>query len=183
MNARFLFVFLLAAALLVPAAGVAGEKPASPWLHVQVLEGGEDGARVNVNVPLSLAAVALKIADREDIRTGKVFLEGTEVTVPDLRAMWRELRTAGDAEFVTAREDDQSVRIFRKGDHVFVHVDGDEGETVRIQVPVSMVDALLSGENENELDLRAAIEELRGMTSGELVRVEDGEDTVRIWVE
>ena len=53
---------------------------------------------------------------------------------------------------------------------------------VHIRVPVALVDALLSGP-EDELDLQAALTELENMGRDEIVRVDDGRDTVRIWID
>jgi plasmid stabilization system protein ParE len=56
-----------------------------------------------------------------------------------------------------------------------------DGEQVRVEVPVSLVDALLSGEGE-EANIQAAIAELR-KRRGDIVRVHDEDSKVRIWID
>ena len=78
-----------------------------------------------------------------------------------------------------------SAHIYREGEFVFVKVDEKDGdENVQIRMPVTVMSALLSGEGE-QLDLQAAMASLTslGGSSGELVRVEDGGDVVRIWID
>ena len=102
--------------------------------------------------------------------------------VSDLRKMWTELRDAGDAEFVSIEEEDKTVTVRRVGDRIEVRVDEPEdGEQVRVDVPVALVDALLSGEGE-EVDIAAAMAEL-GKMRGEIVTVTDKDDTVRVWID
>ena len=97
--------------------------------------------------------------------------------------MWRELKSAGDAEFVTVEGKDENVKIYRKGDRVFVDVDDhSEDQTVRIEMPVTVVDALLGGEDDR-LDLRAAVAQLKDLGTGDIVRVEGGDEHVRIWID
>jgi hypothetical protein len=54
-------------------------------------------------------------------------------------------------------------------------------EQVRVEVPVSLVDALLSGE-EDEANIEAAILELR-KRRGDVVRVQDDDSHVRVWID
>ena len=104
------------------------------------------------------------------------------MSVPDLRKAWNELKNTGDAEFVTVEEEDQKVRIARAGNLVLIHVDKPGGrESVRVEVPVEVVDALFSGQGE-ELNLRAAFGELQ-KRRGDIVRVKDDDSTVRIWID
>ena len=56
-----------------------------------------------------------------------------------------------------------------------------DGETVRIRVPIRVVDALFSGEGD-ELNLRDALEELKD-ERGEIVHVEGPDEDVRIWID
>lgn len=188
MTQRILAISLLALALMLPSVSDAGNRDRakksgdSPWIHVEVLEAGGEGAKVKVNVPLSLAKIALDMAPNDILSESHIRLEDCDWTVADIRTMWNELRDAGEAEFVTVEDGDETVRVFRKGDRLFVNVDGSHDESVRVEVPMSLVDALLSGD-EDELDLEAALAELQNMDSGEIVRVEDGEDLVRVWID
>lgn len=179
MKSRILSIAFLSLALALPAATFASD---GPWLHVEVNENGGDGAKVKVNVPLSLASIALEMAPEDVFSERHLRLDDTDLTVDQIRRLWAELRDAGDADFVTVEDHGETVRVFRKMDRLFVHVDGKYDEQVRVEVPVALVDALLSGP-EDELNLKAALEELQKMTDGEIVRVEDGRDLVRVWVE
>ena len=107
--------------------------------------------------------------------------------------------------------EDENVRVQRKGDVVMVYVDNKHGghktatakaaataekpkaeaekvepksfrgEEVRVEVPVSLVDALLSGEGEN-VNIQAALAEVQ-KRRGDLVRVHDTDADVRIWID
>ena len=209
MKKTTLLTTVLALVLIAPAAVLArDDKDAAasgPWIHVEVREANADQAIVNVNVPFALADAALESFNdqigthiqfgrhghREHVESGE-HAEGVspgdslghpELSVADLRRMWKAMRDAGEAEFVTVKEGDESVRIRREGDLVRVDVDGKkDGEKVRIRVPVTVLDALLSGEGD-ELNVRAAVNELKTMKNGEVVRVEDGGDLVRVWID
>ena len=60
-------------------------------------------------------------------------------------------------------------------------VQGEGAEEVRIEVPVSLVDAILSGEGE-EINLKAAIAELQNQR-GNIVTVREKDTSVRIWID
>lgn len=157
-------------------ADAAGE---ASWIHVRVDEA--DGAQVSLNLPMSLVDVALDAAGEDAFDEDDLRLEG-DVEIDDLRRMWRELRDAGDAEFVDVRDGDEHVRVFRRGDRVFVHVDEDDREKVRIEMPAAIVDALLGTEGDR-LDVEAAARELARVGDREMVRIDDEGTTVRIWVD
>lgn len=155
----------------------------TPWIHVEVNEAGADESSVKVNLPLSLVKVALEAAPERLIDEGRVrFVEG-DFKVADLRRLWRGLRDSGEAELASVDSDDEHVRIRREGDLVLVTVeDRREGaQEVRVEVPVDVIDALLSGDGE-ELNVLAAVDRLQGRR-GELVRVADGETKVRVWID
>lgn len=185
---RALTVGVTGAALLIAVTAVAAPRTGqdAPWLHIRVVEHGDSGSRVNVNLPLSLVEVALDLAEAEIAREGHFHMHHSDVEVADLRRAWSELRDAGDAEFVTVEEDDEHVRISRQGDRVLIEIRDarteDLEETGRIEVPVSVVDVLLEGEG-NELNLRGALQELVRTQRGDLVRIEDRDASVRIWIE
>ena len=79
----------------------------------------------------------------------------------------------GDAD-----EDDAE---HRDGDHEHAEHDRDAIGEVQIRVPVSVVDALLSGTGET-LDVRAAIQELSSLR-GEMVQVIQPEARIRVWID
>jgi hypothetical protein len=61
-------------------------------------------------------------------------------------------------------------------------VEEEKNEKVDVRVPFAVVDALLSG-NEDELDIQAAINALVQEGEGELVTVTSDDENVRIWVD
>ena len=188
MTNRALVPAFLVAGLLVFAVGVvaAQDTGPQPWLHVQVT-GEDDGAEnVAVNVPLSAAEPLLALVPHRILSDGQLSLAGREVpvNVGAMRDLWRALMAVGDTEFVAVDGDDETVRIARVGDQITVQVeDRDEegGETVDIQLPIVVVDALFSG-NGDALNVRAAVERL-GELRGDIVRVSEDERQVRIWID
>ena len=155
-----------------------------PWIHIEVMEAGQKEAKVKVNLPIKLARTALQMAPDDVMDDGHIRIDDNDISVSDMRKMWKEVREAGDAEFVTVQEKDSTVKVSRKGSKLYVHVDERRGnrDQVRVEVPVSLVDALLSGSDET-LNVDAAVAELERMGPGEVVHVVDGEDSVRIWIE
>jgi hypothetical protein len=173
-------------ALLGPALMLTGALQAAEpsWLHVQVTESGAKESKVSVNLPLALLDVAFDMAPDEAIKGGRVKLGTGDVKLADLRRMWVELKKAGDTEFVTVEEKDESVRVERKGARVQVRVADRKTGVVKVSVdvPMSVVDALLQGEGDS-LDLRAALAELKRTSSGEFINVNDGDSRVRVWID
>jgi hypothetical protein len=179
---RRLFSLVAVAVLLCTAAMPVAAQQARPWIHVNVTE-GDDGTNVRVNLPLSVIGVALEVAPDKVFEKGKLKLKNADVSVADLRKLWTELRSAGDASLVEVDGKDGTVRIVREADLVIIKVDqAKEKETqVRIEVPVKVVDALLEGEGE-DLNLQAAIAQLQDQR-GDIVRVVDGDTNIRIWID
>lgn len=174
---------LAAAALAAPSGSSLWAQTRTPWIHVRVEEPKKD-SKVSVNVPLAVAEAALALAPRNVVADGQIHLggKGRHLSVADLRRMWKELRTTGDAELVSIEDKTETVKITRLGEHVRVRVDNpSETETVDIEVPVTAVDALFSGEGES-LDLRAALAVMQ-KHRGEVIKVEDGDSKVRIWID
>ena len=129
--------------------------------------------------------IALEAAPDEFVSDGNIHLDHVDedLDIEDMRRMWNELRDVGDAEFVSVEGDDETVSVRRVGDKVHVDVDDhDDGDQVRVEVPVSVVDALFSGSDGDSLDIEKALEELRSQR-GDIVRVEDGETKVRVWID
>ncbi|MGQ0721320.1 MAG: hypothetical protein ACT4PE_07065 [Candidatus Eiseniibacteriota bacterium] len=154
------------------------------WIHVTV--DGEDGERVRVNVPLSLIETVLPLIEDDDFRHGKIRLDDTDLDRDEVLAMLRAVDQAEDGEYVTVDDGDEHVRVAKQGKMLTVKVeDLSEGgkEHVDIQVPVAVLHALVSGD-EDELDVVAAIEALGKHSDGDLVTVNDDDGTVvRIWID
>ena len=179
MTGRFLCTATLAACLSLSAPLCA---QTSSWLHVQVNDGGEKASTVNVNLPLSVAKAALGMVPRQFTDKAVEKLNEHDVSIADIRKLWAEIRNAGNAEFVTVQKADETVRVAREDDWVRVRVEktGEKSESVKVDIPIGVVDALLSGDGES-FNLLAAINELEGNT-GDIVNVEDGDETVRVWI-
>jgi hypothetical protein len=163
---------------------VAPAAAAERWLHVHVVEDGGSGDTVRVNLPFSMIESVLPMVQAEHFSEGKLRLADEDFEGVDLRAMWKALRQAGDVDFVTVDGTDGHVRVSRAGPYLLATVDGrgEDRETVRVRVPVAVVDALFSG-NSDEIDLVAALHVLADQGDGELIRVEDGDSRVRVWID
>ena len=181
---------VLAASVAAPAAAqTAAAGTGTPWLHVRVEE-PQKKSRVHVNLPMGVVEAALKAAPATLEEHGRVHLGHghhghKSMQVSDLRRMWTELRATGDAKLVTVESEDETVDVSRKGDLVTIHVN-DTGkskgrEEIRVELPVAVVDAFLSGEGES-LNLVAGIAALR-QRRGDIVRVTGDDETVRIWID
>ena len=158
----------------------------TPWIHVEVDENEADDSHVKVNLPLSLVQIALEAAPDKIVDDGRLHLHNldNDLDVEDLRRMWQELRSAPDSELVSVEDKDGRGRVSvrRQGDQILVEADDDDDKgAVRVQVPVNAVDALFSDEGQ-ELNLKGAIEELKTLR-GDIVRVDDGDTKVRIWID
>lgn len=180
-----MFRRLLISVLLI--AGLAAAALASPsdyYLHVRVVEEGPDGESVRVNIPIQLAGKILPLIESDDFKGGKVRLDRGDMDAARLREIWSAVREAPDGEFVTVESRHENVRVARSGGYLLVRVDEHDGdrEQVDIKVPVTVVDALLSGTGE-ELNVVAALEALSAHGGGDLVSVTSDDSQVRIWVD
>ena len=172
---------LIGIACLTLALGAAAQ---DPWIHVSVDGHGPDAETVRVNVPLRLVTSVLPMVEDEALRNGRLHLDHHDMDGIDLPGLLRELRNAPEAEFVTVRNADESVRVAKEGDRFVIRVEehGERPENVRVTVPLQVLDALLEGSDGEELDLIAALKAL-GEFDGDLVTVEGSDQTVRIWID
>lgn len=176
---RTLFLSFLALSF-----GAAPLRAQTPWIHIEVDENEADASHVKVNLPLSVVEIALQAAPEKIVNDGRIRMHhiDEDIDVDDLRRMWNELRSAPDSELVTVEKKDETVSIRRQGDRILIDVDDRaDRDTAHIQVPVTVVDALFSGEGQ-ELNVKEAISQLKSLR-GDIVRVDDGETKVRIWID
>jgi len=179
-------------ALSVLPAATAAAQTGTVWLHVRVEE-VKQASKVSVNLPMAVVEAVLKASPEIIEKHGKIHIgDHHGMKMADLRKVWKELAAVGDAELVTVESEDENVKVMRKGDLVQVFVDNKAkpgkdgkaakgGEEVRVEVPVSLVDAFLSGEGE-EGNFEAAVAELQ-KRRGDIVRVKDDDSNVRIWID
>jgi hypothetical protein len=180
----------LVALSVLPVAQAAAQT-GTAWLHVRVEE-AKQASKVAVNLPMAVVEAVLKASPEMIEKHGKIHLgEEHGMKMADLRKAWKALAEVGDAELVTVESEDENVKVMRKGDLVQVFVDKKagtgkdgkptKGEEVRVEVPVSLVDAFLSGEGE-EGNIQAAVAELQ-KRRGDIVRVKDDDTNVRVWID
>ena len=174
----------LLAAVLALTFGAMPLQAQTPWIHIEVDENEADASHVKVNLPLSVVQIALSAAPEKILDDGKIRIHhiDEDFDVEDLRRMWNELRSAPESEWVSVEKKGEKVSIRREADQILVEVDDrKDAGTVRVQVPLRVVDALFSGEGQ-ELNLKEAISELESLR-GDIVRVDDGDTKVRVWID
>lgn len=155
------------------------------WLHVRVENADHKGELVRVNLPLSLAEKVLPAIHNGRLHDGKISINRPEVNGVDLRAVLEAVRSSRDGEFVTVESPENDVRVAKQAGYLIVEVRENRKNTkpqVEVRVPLTVVDALLSGPG-NELDLVAALRALSAHGDTELVRVKDDHSTVRVWLD
>jgi len=183
MTRRFYMLSAVTVLLSLSALPVAAQE-VKPWIHVHVTEGGDSAKNIRVNLPLSVLGVALEVAPEKIVEKGRLKLENADISIADIRRLWKELRGAGNVEFVNVVDGDQHVSILREAEIVLIRVTDLKNEKeskVRVEIPIGVVDALFSGEGE-ELNIAAVIERLQN-ERGDIVRVQDGDKNVRIWID
>lgn len=151
------------------------------WLHVRVEEAG-NGESVRINVPLALVETVLPLVKSEDFQQGTVRIDSGEFTVAELREIWEVVKAQGTYEFAAIDSRTSKVRVALEEDSLVVRSIEDSDKEVFVTLPTGVVDALLSGGG-NTLDVRAAVAALSAAGHGELVRIQDGESSVRVWID
>ena len=157
----------------------------NPWLHVEVKESKDDPETVKVNLPFSMVDVALKIAQDKKLtkfNDGKLPLNSSELSIPDIKKLWTEFKKAGNADFVTVEKKSESVKISRDGNYLLIKISEQKQQKVDVRVPIDVVDALLSAPGE-ELDIKAALVAMQQKGSGEILSVIEKDTTIKIWVD
>jgi hypothetical protein len=151
------------------------------WLHVRVEEAGK-GESVRINVPLALVETVLPLVKADDFERGTLKIDSGEFTVVELREVWEVVKAEGSYEFAAIDSRTTQVRVALEEDYLVVRSLGDSEKEVLVTIPIRVVDALLSSGG-NELDVRAAVAALSAAGHGELVRVKDGDTSVRVWID
>ena len=177
MKHKTLFAFALLALVL------AGAAAADPWIHIKV-ENQHDEELVTVNLPFSMLHAAVAMIPADVKADGRVAIDDLDMDWNELMNLWGEIKNAPEATFVTVETRDESVVVKKEGDFIKIRTteSTDYGADVDVKLPLTVVDALLSG-SEGAFDFTAAIEALAAYGPGELVSVRDGDETVRVWID
>ncbi|HYG63603.1 MAG TPA: hypothetical protein VEL74_13560 [Thermoanaerobaculia bacterium] len=186
MNGKKILAAALVAGALAAVPAFAVKKTVEPeelWLHVKV-HAAEGDERTTINLPLSLVQGFIALVPDTARGSAKIRVNDREVSVPELRTMWRGLRHKADTTWMTTDSRDGKMRIAKRGGYLYIQAEDRTGgnEQAEIRIPATVVDALLSGKDD-ELELGAAISALARHGEGELVAVNSENETVRIWVD
>jgi len=167
--------------ILVSAAPAAADQ----WLHVRVQEQGEEGASVEVNLPVNLVHKAVPLVEKSTSR-GRIEIADQDFDAKDLKELLRELDRSPDGEYVRVQDKGDHVRVAKQGNFMLVKVEEQDGKQAKVdaRIPMRVIQALASGDND-ELNIGAALQALAETADGELITVVDdnGETHVRIWVD
>lgn len=163
---------------------VSSASMAERWFHVRVVEEGDNGTKINVNLPLSLIESVLGMIPEELNEEMQVELNESGFEVNELRDLWKQVRDSADATYVTVEGDDETVRVRKEGQYLIAETTElrERGARVDVRFPLEVVDALFSGP-EGQIDLGAAVRALAEHGDGDMVTVNDGDTTVRVWVD
>jgi hypothetical protein len=147
---------------------------------VDVREGGPNGSRIMVPVPLVLAQAALALAPLaapdHAMRVPHEALEHMGLA----REVLDALAAAPDGEFVRVEERDELVVVAKEGRFFKVHVTGPH-QNVSVNVPLHLALSALPGPD-GRIRTAALAGALSGVRFTDLVDVQDGNDHVRVWV-
>ena len=168
----------LAAVLAVPIALLATVASLGVVV-VDVQEGGPDGHRIMIPVPLVFAQAALAAAPivaEEELRLPDEALEHIGIA----REILEALAAAPDGVLVHVQEPDEEVIIRKEGDKLVIRVHGKK-EEVSVNVPLSLARSALP-DSRGRISTMAMAGSLGGVRFTDLVEVHDGNDHVRIWV-
>ena len=151
------------------------------WLNVHVTE-AEEGANVEVHLPLQLVLAVINSVDVDNFHAGKVDLEISDADI-DWPQVLAAVKEAPDGEFVKVDAKDARVRVSKSAGTLYVHVEeNEENAIVDVTLPMAVIDGLAIDEN-NQIDIAALLSTFDQLPDGDLVTVTSDEATVRVWVE
>ena len=185
MPVRRLWILALTTVGMLTVLPVLAAQDAQSWLHVRVADPEDAASDFALNVPVSAVAAVLSM-----IPTG-ILTDDGQLTVAErhglsvsgLRRMWGEFQGVDDTEFISMQHGTETVRIGRAGSLVELRVENetDGAEDVRLDMPVVVVNALLSGDGDT-LDVSAALDELSEL-QGDVVRMTSPRQNIRVWID
>ena len=176
-NRVTLLVFALIALFTFSAQAASKE-----WLHIHVDETKNGTEKVRINIPISLIEVMVPLIEEEAIKDGKININDRDINTAELKKLWAAVKEEGDAEYVTVEKKGENVRIFTQGKFLLVQSTKDSEGKVNIRIPLAIVDAMLSGP-ENQLNLSAAVKALKDSGVRELISVDSDDTKLLVWID
>lgn len=152
----------------------------SRWLHIRVKEAGKV-EEMKLNIPLSLVETVLPLLEDKLVQ-GKVHLEERGFSVIDVKKVWNSLREKSDHLLADVEVSDGRLRVFIKGEFLYVRSEEDAAGQVNVSIPNAVVDGLLSGEGE-EVNILAGLQALTELGDQKIVSLQIDETTVRVWID
>ncbi len=149
------------------------------WLHVRV---NDDGEKVSLNLPITLIDAVLSNLDVDEFHDGILQIEDQEFDREMIQAVYDAAVASDDGEFVSIEDGDESVHVLKKGDEIVVNIE-DHHDTIKVRIPLKVVEALLSNTKGNQLNIAAALRELSESDDNTLVTVDGEDETIRVWVD
>ena len=102
---------LVVASFLALSLAALADQPAigQRWLHVRVVNTGEDAENVRVNVPLDVALKILPAIKSRELNEGRLRLNEARINGVDVRSILEAVGALSDGEFVTIQSNDETV--------------------------------------------------------------------------
>ena len=115
-------------------------------------------------------------------RSHGVRWENQEWTLEELRELWNAVKQERGYDLATFGNRDSEVRLFLDEKYLRVESEDSSRDRVTARIPISVVDALLSGSGER-LDLSAGLDALKQIGNDELISVEAERGSVQVWID
>jgi len=177
---------IVAAVLLLPALTPAAASANGRWLHVQVVDGGDETS-VNINVPVSMARSLLDLAREEGNSHGGIRFDNSDEDRTRWRRVMEELDRSPEGTDVRVPDEDGEDEIWasRRGRSLQLRIEergaGSDGDRTLIRVPMALARLGLEKGEIEEADLLRALE---GAEPEEILIIENEQETrVRIWID
>ncbi|PWT90646.1 MAG: hypothetical protein C5B54_06795 [Acidobacteria bacterium] len=170
--------------LAILSVSLSAQASTQQWVHLRVenQKGHKGPEKVKVNIPVSLMETLVPMVEEEGIKEGKIKIEDKDIDIRQLRKVWSALKQEGDNEYVSVESDDTNLHVKKEGNYLIVRTDEKSKSQVDIQIPVSVVDAMLSGQDD-ELNLMAALQALKDSKVKDFISIKDEDTTVHVWID
>ena len=175
-----LSILTLAAILIM--AGVAGAGETTRWINVHVTE-PDDGTNVEVHLPLDVVLTIIDGIKVDNFDAGKIDLEIDDVDI-DWPKIFDAVKSAPDGKFITVNSLDADVKVSKEQGTILIHVEEKlhGNEVVDVRIPASLINGVFIDDG-NRIDVKALLQGLADLPTGDIVRVDAEDAQVRVWVE